>query len=122
MSEYSVSNFFEQLKIVYGLNIVAFLKEKNFNFNNYLYFGVFLLLRLLKLLIFDYQISILNVILMILQSILLLGVGHIAYNIYQNIKLGKQSAIVISSTLLVIHCIIIYIMNLLFQQNDSDDY
>jgi hypothetical protein len=121
MSEYSVSNFFEQLKIVYGLNIVAFLKEKNFNFNNYLYFGVFLILRLLKLLIFDYQISILNVTLMILQSILLLGVGHIAYNTYQNIKLGKQSAIVISSTLLVIHCIIIYIMNLLFQQNESDE-
>ena len=120
MSDYSVSNFFTQLKTVYGLNIISFLQNKTLNYSNYIFFGVFLLVRLIALYFLSYQISTLNVILMILQSILLLGVGHILYNIYENIKLGKQSAIIILIILLVTHCIIMYIMNLLFQKIDSD--
>ena len=120
MSDYSVSNFFTQLQTVYGLNIMQFLQNKTLNYSNYIFFGVFLLVRLIALYFLSYQISTLNVILMILQSILLLGVGHILYNIYENIKLGKQSAIIILIILLVTHCIIMYIMNLLFQKIDSD--
>ena len=120
MSDYSVSNFFTQLKTVYGLNIISFLQNKTLNYSNYIFFGLFLLVRLIALYFLSYQISTLNVILMILQSILLLGVGHILYNIYENIKLGKQSAIIILIILLVTHCIIMYIMNLLFKKIDSD--
>ena len=121
MSDYDMKNFLEQLKIVYTLNIVSFLQNKTANYSNYIFFGVFLLVRLLVLFILGYQISILNVILMILQSILLLGVGHILYNMYEKIKAGKQSASIILSLLLIIHCIIMYIMNLFFQMNDDDD-
>lgn len=121
MSDYDIKNFLEQINAVYTLNIVKFLQNKTLNYSNYIFFGVFLLVRLLVLFILSYQISILNVILMILQSILLLGVGHILYNMYEKIKLGKQSAIIILIILLVTHCIIMYIMNLLFQKIDSDD-
>jgi len=116
MSEYSVSNFLTQLKTVYTLNIVAFLQNKTLNFSNYIFFAVFLLVRLIAFFILGYQLSIFNIVLMLIQSVLLLGAGYTIYNLYANANKG------ILAILLTVHLIIIFIMNLLFQKDDSDDY
>lgn len=114
MSDYSVSNFFTQIKTVYGLNIVSFLQNKTLNYSNYIFFGVFLLVRLIALYFLGYEFSILNIVLMLIQSVLLLGAGFAIYNLYANANKG------VLAILLVVHLIIIYVINIFFQTVDSD--
>lgn len=102
MLDYNISNFFSELTNLYGLNIISFLKNKTLNFNNYLFFVIFLLLRLIVLFFLSYELSILNIVLMLIQSIFLLGTGYILYS------MGPLGII------LIIHCIIIYVINLFF--------
>jgi hypothetical protein len=112
MSEYSISNLLTQVQTVYTLNIVTFLQNKTLNYNNYLYFILFLVLRLITLFFTGYQLSIFNVSLMLFQSIYLLGACFIVYNLITNINKGPLAI------LLVAHLIVIYIMNLLFKTYD----
>lgn len=116
MSEYSVSNFLTQLQTVYTLNIVAFLQNKTLNYSNYIFFAVFLIVRLIAFYILGYQLSILNIVLMLIQSVLLLGTGFNIYNLFANTNASKG----VLAILLVVHLIILYIINIFFQKNDSD--
>lgn len=111
MSEYSVSNFITQLQTVYTLNIVAFLQNKTLNFSNYIFFAVFLLVRVIAFYFLSYQLSVLNIILMLIQSVLLLGTGFNIYNLFSNVYANKG----VLAILLVFHLIILYVINLFFQ-------
>jgi len=115
MSEYSVSNFLTQLQTVYTLNIITFLQNKTLNYSNYIFFAVFLLVRVIAFYFLGYQLSVLNIVLMLIQSVLLLGTGYTIYNLYTNANKG------VLAILLVVHLIIMYVMNLLFQKIDSSD-
>ena len=117
MSEYSVKNFLTQLQTVYTLNIIAFLQNKTLNYSNYIFFAVFLLVRVIAFYFLGYQLSVLNIVLMLIQSVLLLGTGFNIYNLFANTKASKG----VLAILLVVHLIIMYVMNLLFQKIDSSD-
>ena len=114
MSEYSVSNFFTQLQTVYTLNIKVFLQNKTLNYSNYIFFAVFLLVRLIAFYFLGYQLSIFNIVLMLMQSVLLLGTGFTIYNLYANVNKG------VLAILLTVHLIILYLINILFQTVDFD--
>ena len=106
MSEYSISNFITQLQTVYTLNIVTFLQNKTLNYSNYIFFAVFLLVRVIAFYFLGYQLSVLNIILMLIQSVLLLGTGFNIYNLFSNVYANKG----VLAILLVFHLILLQMM------------
>jgi len=111
MSEYNITNLTEQLVSVYK-NSLVLLQGSFFNFSNYIWFGVFVVIRIVMLLLSGGESSFFEIFLSLLQSVYLLASLSIILTLYSYYNANKINSGGPLGIILAVHLLLAYLINL----------